>query len=137
MAFDLKKQYGTDPEKELEGVWEPIDDTASLLIARVGNDRYNARYRKIPRGIRNQLEAGNLPDKQNDSLVCRLLADTILLNWKDIADDGKEIAYSEEAAYEQLMKYPDFRELVWQLGRDLARFRTEETGKIAKNSKTS
>ncbi len=137
MAFDLKKQYETDPEKEIEGVWEPIDETASLLIARVGNDRYNARYRKIPRGIRNQLESGNLSDTMNDSLVCRLLADTILLDWKDIADGGKAIKYSEEAAYNQMLKYPDFRELVWQLGKELARFRKEDTEDIAKNSKAS
>ncbi len=135
--FDIKKNYGTDKEKEIEGVWEDISEDARVLVARSENPEYRKRWRRIPRPIRQQITSGSLGDSQTDDILCRLLADTVLLDWEDIAEGGKKVVYSKENAYRLMREYPDFRELVWDLSRDLSRFRAGEIRETAKNSRAS
>lgn len=137
MTFDLKSHYGTDPELEVGGVWEDISEGARLLIARVGNEAYQKRYRRVPRGIRNQISSGVLDDKVTEDVMCRLLADTILLDWEGISDDGKEIKHSKDKAYEMLRSYRDFRDLVWDVANDQSRFRDEDIEETKGNLKAS
>lgn len=137
MAIDLKKQFGADPKKEEEGVWEDLGDGGSLLIARVSNKRYNRAYQRIPRGIRRQFENGTLPSSKGDDIVCGLLAGTVLLDFKGIADDGVSIDYSKEAAKELLLRYPDFRELVWQIANEARRFFEDSIEEDEKNLESS
>ena len=142
MVFDLKAQFGTDAELEVEGVWEDLGeaeegrDPPGVLIARVGNKAYTKEYQKVPRGIRRQMENGTLPDGMGDQVVCKLLAKTILLNWRGLADGGKELDYNYENATAHLLKYKDFRELVWEIGNDQARFRQEDIEETTKNSES-
>lgn len=143
MAFDLKTQFNTDERLEIEGVWEDLgeakdgEDPPGILVARVGNSAYLKEYQKVPRGIRNQLDNGTLPEDTSKQIVNKLLAKTILLNWRGIADDGKILEYTYENALFYLKRYKDFRDLVWNVGNELARFREVELEEEAKNSESA
>jgi len=129
MTFDLKKQFATSEVLEIEGVWEDLDkgeegeDAPGILVARVGNKAYLKEYQKVPRGLRRQLEQGTLPEGAGEQIINKLLAKTILLDWRGIQDDGVEVSYSFESALAKLTEYKDFRELVWEVGNSMERFR--------------
>lgn len=135
--FDIKKTYEVDEAKATEGAWEDIGNDAKLLIARTGNKKYQERFRKIPRTVRQQITSGMLDDTSTDDILCRMLSDTILLGWTGIAEGGKELAYSKDEAYRMLKTYPDFRELVWNIANDFTRFRAQDDNETVKNSKAS
>ncbi len=134
MALDLDKQYKTDPSLEENGVWEDLGDGAKLLIARVNNPAYVRAYRKVPRGIRRQFEAGNLTTSKDDDIICSVMAETILLDFKSLCVGDKAIKYSPESAKKILLEYPDFRELVWQIANETQRFHADGVEDDAKNS---
>lgn len=127
MSLDLNKsQFDVDQNLETQGVWEDIGDGAWLLVARAGNDNWNAEYQRMPRTIRRKIE--NPPkgaEGFRDEKICELMANTILLDWKGLADEGKEIRYSKENAKKLLLKYPEFRDFVFQLSNDSNRFLRE------------
>lgn len=134
MAFDLKKQFETDEQLEVEGVWEELDDDgAAILVARVGNKAYLKEYQKVPIGIRRQLDNNTLPEGMGETIINKMLARTILLDWKDLSDDGVKIAYNFDNALKMLSQYKDFREFVWAIANDLSRFREEELEEAGKN----
>ena len=141
MAFDLKKQFDTNEQLEIEGVWEDLDeakdgeDPPGILVARVGNKAYLKEYQKVPAGLRRQLDNGTLPDGVQSPIINKLLARTILLDWRGIVDDGEPIGdYCYEEGVKYLSRYKDFREFVWSTGNDLARFRDEDMEEDSKNS---
>lgn len=136
MAFKLQN-FKTDEKKEIEGSWEEMGDGGSVLVARAGNKNYADEFRKIPKGIRRMIEAGNLASNAMDEVICKLLAKTVLLDWKGIEDEGKEIKHSIETAAIMLMKYPEFREFVWELANDLQRFHDDSVEADSKNSKAA
>ncbi len=133
MALDLDKQYKTSPDLEEHGVWEEVGDGAKLLVARTNNPAYVRAYRRIPRGIRRQFEAGTLSESMSDGIICGIMAKTVLLDFKNLAIGGKALKYSEEAAKKILADYPDFRELVWQIANETQRFHEDSVEEDAKN----
>jgi len=127
MALELKgSQFDVNQNLETEGVWENLGDGAWLLVARAGNDNFNNEYNKIPRTVRRKIE--NPPkgsEHMRDEKICELMAKTILLDWRGLADEGKEVKYSQENAKKLLVKYPEFRDFVFQLSNDPNRFLQE------------
>lgn len=124
MALELKgSQFDVNQNLETEGVWENLGDGAWLLVARAGNENFNSEYNKIPRTVRRKIE--NPPkgsEHMRDEKICELMAKTILLDWRGLADEGKEVKYSQENAKKLLIKYPEFRDFVFQLSNDPNRF---------------
>jgi hypothetical protein len=137
MSLDLGKNFSTDDEKEEEGVWEDFGDGAGLLVASSSSERFMKLYRKVPTGIREQMNNGKLPDKIAREIMAGIFSKAILLGWKKLSDEGKEISYSEENAKQYLLKYKRFALFVWKLAEDDARYENEEIEEEVKNSKSS
>lgn len=135
MAFDIKN-FATDKDKELEGVWEDLGQGARVLVARAGNRNFAAGYGAIPSGVRRLLEKDALDPAAADATLCKLLAETILLGWEGMLEGEKEVKYSKEVAAEMLVKYPDFRQFIWDLANDFQRFHDEAKNETLKNSKS-
>ena len=136
MVFDLKKDFGTDPKKELEGEWVDLDSEGSrLLIARVGNPNFKKAYSKIPRAIQRRLDEEPDGTDTTRPYLVGVIVKTILLGWEGIADEGEEIMYTEETAKKQLLKYPDFLTFVIELGNERKRYVLDELEEDVKNSK--
>ena len=121
--MDLNKAFGTDKNLEENGVWITIDDTSAVHIARFKNKKFLTKARAYMRKHRAYVELnGDLPDEVNRKLV----AETILLDWKGIKDEGKDVKYSQEAACKIFEKYPDFLESIVDISKDREAFRVEE-----------
>jgi hypothetical protein len=65
--------------------------------------------------------------------MCEVMSKTILLGWKNVQADGKELAYSQAAAYELLMNFKDFREVIDTASAELDRFKVHKDEEDEKN----
>lgn len=137
--MDLAKQFATDPKKEQEGVWLSVGEDASLLIARKGNKRYNEKMRRVndERAVQRRVALDTLSEDEGAEIMAEILAETVLLGWKGIEDEGVEVPYSVAAAKERLIKYKDFRKLVEELADETALFRDVARKDKTKNLKKS
>jgi len=113
--MDLKKAFATDKKLELEGVWHDLGEGAGVLIARIGNRRYQNALNKTLADNRTMIKTGLMSEEAAEKDLCEIIADTILLDWKNIDDDGQPLPYTKENAVAMLIKYPDFRVLVVDL----------------------
>lgn len=104
-------RFATDTKAEVSGKWFKFGD-AELLIARTGNLRYREHLRTKLQMHGAELSRGVIDLQLNDEILCEVLAETILLDWKGFTENNKECRYSKEKAKEVLLKYKDFRDLV-------------------------
>lgn len=133
--MDFAKSFGTDKTAEEKGVRIDLTATSYVVVARIGNRRFKERYRELPQGVRMRLESGDLDEhNEGDLLTCEILADTILLDWGGFTENGKEVPYSKEAARDMLLKYPDFRSMIWRNADDRKTFAKKMEAE-SKNSK--
>jgi hypothetical protein len=74
---------------------------------------------------------------------CKLLTDiaaeitsrTVLLDWKGVKDDaGKDVPYSQAAAKEYMVKYPDFADMISGFGQQISLYQDKEQEERVKNS---
>ena len=133
--MDLKS-FETDKQLEVDGVWVDIgdDDGTQLLVARIGNDNYNRLIRTKLKPYRNLLQRNAMPEPTQEKILTEVLAETILLDWKNLKYNGKKVAYSPARACELLMGIPDFRELVMEIANSMETYRVIEKEADAKNS---
>ena len=102
------KDFKTDKDKEKDGVWEDLGDECSVLVARYGNQAMVNAYRRYPRVLRQRLESGQVDDDKSATVMAKVMADTILLDWKGLKEDGKEVVYNKEECVRILVEYPRF-----------------------------
>lgn len=129
------KNFKTDKDKEEKGVWEELGDGCSVLIARHGNPAMLKAYSKYPRLLRQRLENGQADDEESASILSKVVADTILLDWKGLKEDGKEIAYSKEECVRVLTEYPDVRAMILEMAQEAHLYHSKSVSKTAKNLK--
>ena len=130
------KDFKTDRDKEKDGVWEDLGDGCSVLVARYGNQAMVNAYRKYPRVLRQRLESGQVDDDKSSNIMAKVMADTILLDWKGLKEDGKEVPYSKEECVRVLIEYPDVRLMIFEIANEAQLYHDESVGKTIKNSKS-
>jgi hypothetical protein len=69
--------------------------------------------------------------------MCRAVSETVLLGWKGLAQDGKELKYTKEKAFEILAEdtSEEFLALVIEYAQDNENYRNEEIEEEVKNLK--
>jgi len=119
--------FATDLGLEENGVWVEIGDGASLLIARMGNPKYNEHVRRTAQPYKRQVRNGTMDENLSAKLLNASIAATILLDWKGLEDDkGKEIKYTRATAEQLLGDLKDFRALVVEIATEQQTFRRAE-----------
>ena len=132
--MDIKKTYGTDKEKEKNGVWEDLGDGARVLVARIGNTNYRKVFEQLTKPYTKAIRRGTLSEEKATDLIIKALSKAILLNWEGLKEDGKTIKYSEPEAIRLMTEYPDFRDQVQEIANDLETYRVTENEETEKNS---
>lgn len=134
MGFDLE-EFAADEVKELEGVWVyfDIEETQGLLIAEAWNENFMKAFRKLPRGFQNRARMGTLDTKTDKRVWHKLLAETILLDWKGISEGGKTIKYDPKVAAEKMTEYKKFLKFVWDTASEEALYMKERIEEDEKN----
>jgi len=138
MSFDFK-EFTTDEVKELEGVWVyfDVEETQGVLIARAWNENFMKAFRKFPRGFQTRARMGTISKKKDKEVWHKLLADTILLDWKGVSDEGKVLKYDKKVVVEQLNKYKGLVTFVWEAANEESLYHEEQEEEDEKNSLAS
>jgi len=142
--MDLK-QFKTDPEKQADGVWQPIGEGTEFLIARMNNPACKAAFKKYA-GRYKGPALDMLPAKKQDEIFAKVLAETVLIDWREtvggklrahtVTLDGKKVTYSTEAAMELLgdPNYSDLLSIVRIYADDAEAYRDQAIGEASGNS---
>jgi hypothetical protein len=140
--MDIFAEFATDPVAEETGRWIQLGD-AEVLVARAGNTAFNNMIQLERKKHQHTLDLGEAKDASEDSkkaakdlsfkIVGRVMAQTLLLNWRgNLKYKGEPIAYSRQNA-EMLLQHNDFREKIAGMANDIANFRVEQIKADAKN----
>lgn len=143
---EKKKQFKieslkTDPKKSEEGIWYNVGGSFDVLIARIGNPKYQNYIRKTgaKRGATKLAREGAGGEEIHD-IQKQAIAKHVLLDWRGLYDDaGKEIPYSQEKALEYMMdpSYNEFYQIVLVAAQDMDLFRAESITEAVGNSEGS
>jgi hypothetical protein len=130
--MDLKKDFGTNKKLEEDGVWIDVGDNTQLKIARANNKKAQAYSKQIAKPYLAQIRFGKLPEEIYTKLAIEVAAECILLDWKNLEEDGIAIAYSKENAMRMLTDYSDFRDLVSSMAEERKTFQREVDEAVTK-----
>lgn len=136
--FDsLEEIYKTDKDKELNGVeiefgYNAKEEPMTLLVAAIGNEKNRACMRKYEKA----LESARNNKKRRSLIWAKIVAESILIDWKGILDSNKkEIKATLENKIAALIKYEKLFVDVMEAAGDTERFRPEEDDQVEASEK--
>ncbi|UUX51806.1 hypothetical protein NUH88_08905 [Nisaea acidiphila] len=134
--MDLSR-FKSDREAEDDGVWVALDgsENASVKLARIGNRRYRDAMQRRMKPFRRALRAGTLEEATAERITAEVLAETVLLDWRDLTLDGRALTYSPERALSLLLDpaLRDFRDLIVEMASDIELYRQQDQEAAEKN----
>ena len=126
MALDIFAQFATDESLEDNGAWFEIGGGASVLVARSGNRKYAKMLTKEVERNKKVLDLNDdAADKKSEEIMIAVIAETILLGWKDVSFKGEVLEYSIPNA-KKLLAVKDFRKAIGQFADDVSAFKFKE-----------
>ena len=109
MAFNIDSN---NEEGFENGVWTDFSGS-QLCIANTGNMAYQRELSRLQQPYRKKVERGTLDPKTTKHILCKAIADAVLMDWKGVIDGkGKEVKFSKEVAYNALSNSEDLRDFV-------------------------
>lgn len=107
--------FKTSTQAENEGQWfnygpGPSGRDQRFLLARMSrsNKAYTAAVQRMHSAYGKQIEAGTLADETAFEVLLDVFCSCVLLDWDGIfGPDGKEIAFSKNAAVQLMTDLPD------------------------------
>ncbi len=124
-----------DAKLEGEGAWVLVGtDGFEIKVARLQNPKMQRLYAQRNRQHGRRLERD--PDLQN-AVYIEVLAKTVLLDWRGLTHNKKEVKFSQQAAIDLMTRSVDFRNMVTRAADDVENFKSAETEADEKNSPKS
>lgn len=121
--MDIFNTYATDEIAEVEGRWHKIGKDAQVLVARTGNTKYTAAFRKALADSDVDLaNGGEEADRVAEEMLVDVLARTVLLDWKGLSFHGAAVDYSIDMA-KTMLRVKDFRKRITNIADSLENFR--------------
>ena len=130
--MDIIATFTTDEKLEAEGKWFPLSKTAKVLVARSGNDKYMSVLRQKMKEAQIDLSAGEEAEKLAEDVLIDVMAETLLLGWEGITQDGKPVPYSREQARTYL-RLKDFRKKIAGFSDNFEAFRAKAEAEQGKD----
>jgi hypothetical protein len=136
-GFSPARKFAWNTETQTEGLWREIDDgAAKLKIARFNNPEHQAYLRRLREENAKLLENPDSEESQTklNEIASKAMAAHILKDWEGIQDEeGNDLPYSKEAAYQLLSDYEEFSNLVFSLSTDVEQYRKYKEADAVKN----
>lgn len=118
--MDIFELFATDSKLETEGRWVNIGKDAKVLVARSGNDKFNARMKYLLKKNGVDLQDNS---RENLDLVEKLFldatAEAVLLGWEGLTYQREPLTYSKENAL-KLLAVKDFRNKIVKLSEEMS-----------------
>lgn len=119
-------QFDADNSLADEGVWKEFKGS-EFLIAHISNMKFQRALSRGQQPYRKKLENGTLDPKINKEVICKAMAEGVLLDWRKVVDKNKaETPYTVAAGIVALSKDTEFREFISEFSMELMNFRKEE-----------
>jgi hypothetical protein len=122
-----------NPEAETDGVWIDYRDGSKVKLARLGNKKFRRVYEGLLKPHLRKQRDGTLDSDIENNLVCKAFAKSILLDWDGFTQKGKPLKYSEDVAYDLLVRSMDFRNDISELSQTEETFHLELADEAEKN----
>lgn len=136
--MDIRKTFQTDELLEENGTWVTFGGDSMFLIARFGNKKHRELMERLRAPHRALIASGRpLPNEIADKMLIDAAAQTILLDWKGVTENGVVVPYSQEKAKEYLTELKDFRNQVDFVSTQMETFRRQAMDSDAGNSSPS
>ena len=130
MAFVINR---FDENKKEEGVWTEYGGS-QFLIGYTGT-KFTKTLNRLRKPFEKQIQRNTVDPETLSGLYQRAIAETVLLDWKDVFDfDGNEVPYSTEMAIEALKGDPEFFSFVTEFSTEIGNY--EKEVKEAKKGKS-
>lgn len=130
--MDLEKTFGTDEELVEKGVFVNVGD-AEVRIRKWENEDFNRLFRKKMQPYRGQSQNGTLDDDVVEGIMNEVIAETIVVDWKNVTRAGDEVECNKENVIEALEDYPDFREEIINQAETISNFQKNQLEEDEKN----
>jgi len=99
-------------EKELSGI-EATYYGVTMTIARANNTNFKHLFRTLIAPHKYQMDNNqSIPEEISEDIMLQCYSKTILLGWKGLVIDGKEVPYTQKGAYELLKEDEDAYDFV-------------------------
>lgn len=136
--MDIRKTFQTDESLEENGTWVTFGGDSMFLIARFGNKKHRELMERLRTPHRALIASGRpLPTEIADKMLIDAAAQTILLDWRGVTENGVPVPYSQEKAKEYLTELKDFRNQVDFVSTQMETFRRQAMDSDAGNSSPS
>jgi hypothetical protein len=94
-------------QAELDGKWFDYPESdLRVKLASVHSPRYQKALRRKFGSARAEIGGGVIDEDREDELTNEAIAETILLGWENLTENGKPVEYSPEAAVKILNRAP-------------------------------
>jgi hypothetical protein len=121
--LDIFDTYATDPALETAGAWFPLNGDAEVLVARAGNPKYLRALRTALEQNKSVLERDDAASEETaERITVGVMADTILLGWKNLGFKGVQLEYTPENA-KTMLRVKDFRKRVTELSETFSAYK--------------
>jgi len=87
-------------KEQTEGRWVPYVEDIEFLIARWNNPAHRSKQHKLSKPHLRQIRKQNT--KVGEQVARKAMVGTVLLDWKNIEDNGEPIPFSVEKALEYM-----------------------------------
>jgi hypothetical protein len=134
---DIRKLYGTNENKEIDGVWQDMGDGIEVRIARIGNPEYQKLFQRISKPHRKAIRRGTLKEDVAEKLMIECMAKTIVKDWKNIEVDGKNLPFSVDNAIMILTEFKDLKEYINDFANEMEAFMQEDAEEAEEQLKNS
>lgn len=138
--MSLYKQFETNKEAELDGIWVEIGDgeeaPAAFKIARMSksNKRYTKAIEKATRPHKKAIELDILNENLAEKLMKDVFVSTVLLNWRNVKNrEGNVMEFNKENALQLFKDLPDLYNLLEEQAKTASLFREAELEGNSKN----
>ena len=115
------------------GVWQKFDGS-EFLIAHMSNMRFQRALSRLQQPHRRRIETSTLDPQVNKEILCRAMAEGILLDWRGVKskENQNDVPYTPDNGYRALMGNADFRDFVSFIAMEMANFRASEVEELGK-----
>ncbi len=106
------------------GTWVSIGEGAEILIDRSNNPQFREALQKMLKPRLHEYRRGLIKLKELEDMNAKAMSKFVILGWKNIEEeDGTQIEYSPERAYEMMTGTPEFKALIEDLAGDFDVFK--------------
>ena len=97
-----------------------------LVIARANNENFKKVFRTLTKPYQRDIDRGSIKNELAEELLCKALAQTVLLGWDQTKMPGN-FPYTVDNAESLLLNDTDCRTFVMEISKDAENFYTEDT----------